>query len=192
MVQETKKTGNEVLASPGEKLGVIEEFISGKGTYVEDGGIYSSITGKLVLDVAKREIQIQPRTRQPLIPREGDIVFGKVTNVQARTLTTSILQINDSQIPIPFTGIMHISDVSRGYIETMNDAFKAGDLIRTKVISTKNREVHLSTQNENLGVIQALCTRCGGHLVLRRTRLRCNVCNKIEKRKIIANYGKAS
>jgi len=179
---------SEVFVTPGEKLGVIEEYIPGKGTYVEEGRIYSSIVGQLLINRAKREVHIQPKTRQPLIPREGNIVVGEVTNVQEKNLTMSILQIGDVQLATSFTGVMHISDVSEGYVKTMNDAFKVGDVVRAKVISTKNREVHLSTQDGRLGVVQAFCVYCGAPLAHQRNRLRCVRCGEIDKRKTANDY----
>jgi len=190
MSKETEIYRSDILVLPGEKLGVIEEFIPGDGTYVEDGNIYSSITGQLSINTARREVHILPRAHQPLIPREGDIVTGEVTNVQEKTLTLRILQIGDAQLSTFFTGVMHISDVSHGYVKTMEDAFKAGDIVRARVISTKNREVHLSTQNGKLGVIQAFCVHCGNPLIPQRNRLRCVRCNKIHDRKMTVDYGK--
>ena len=188
MAKEAEQHKREELVFPGEMLGVIEEFIAGKGTYVEDGNIYSSIAGQLLINPAKREVQIQPRTHQPLIPREGDILIGKVTNVQEKNLTLRIMQIGNMQLSTSFTGIMHISDASRSYVKTMDDAFKAGDIVRAKVISRKNREFHLATQSDTLGVIQAYCVRCGSLLTLYRGRLRCNMCNSFDKRKVAADY----
>lgn len=177
-----------LFVSPGEKLGVIEEFIPKSGTYVEEGNIYSALTGRLLIDLTKRELYISPRTHQPLIPKEGDIIIGEVANVQEKTLSLKILQIGNTSLSTSFSGIMHISDVSQGYVKTMNDAFKIGDIIRARVISTKNREIHLSTQNNKLGVIQAVCTNCGGLLIYQNNHLKCERCNKIDKRKISVDY----
>ena len=177
------------FVSPGEKLGVIEEFMPGSGTYIENGNIYSQITGTLFLDKDRRELLIQPKTRNPLIPKVDDVIIGEVVSVQDKTLTLKIIQINITSLPDSFTGIMHISDVGTTYVKTMNDAFKVGDLVRARVISTKNREFHVSTQNEKLGVVQANCIYCGGPLINQRNGLRCARCNRTDKRKIAIDYG---
>ena len=52
VVKQTQ-TGDVVL--PGDRLGVIEEFIPGSGTYEEEGVIFSSIQGQINLDMEKRE-----------------------------------------------------------------------------------------------------------------------------------------
>ena len=38
-----------------------------------------------------------------------------------------------------FGGILHISDVSDRYVDSMNEVCKPGDIVRAKVISEKNR-----------------------------------------------------
>ncbi len=177
-----------IFVSPGQKLGVIEEFIPGIGTYVEAGNIYSLMIGQLLLDKNRRELHIHSVARQPLIPRVDDTVIGEVISTQEKILTLRILQIGDKQLSDSFNGIMHISDVSQGYVKTMSDAFKVGDIVRAKVISTQNRETHLSTRDEKLGVIQAICVNCGGPLVRQRNNLRCTRCNRIDKRKISDDY----
>lgn len=184
MSKKTLQSTNGLFVFPGEKLGVIEEYIPGVGIYVEDGTLFSSIIGRAVYNKTKRELQVTPRTQQLQIPQVGDIVLGEVTNVQDKTLTAKILKMRDRRLSTPVTGIMHISDVSRGYVKTMRELFKPRDFIRAKVISTKNREVHLTTNNKELGVFHAFCIHCGNDLILQKTRFKCTTCNKLEKRKI--------
>lgn len=183
-----RKSGKFV--TPGDKLGVIEEFLPGLGTYVDDGNIYSLTTGQLLMDMLKREVAVHSTVRVPSIPKKGNIIVGQITNIQDRNLVLKIFQINEKTIPV-FTGIMHISDVSKGYIKTMFDAFKGGDIIRAKVISTANREFHLSTQEDNLGVIHAFCSHCGHSLILQNSQLLCSHCKRIERRKIASDYEKS-
>lgn len=189
MSKETQLYIKNTFVSPGEKLGVIEEFIPGKGTYVEDGNIFSLATGQLVVDRGKRELFISQKTHQPLIPKADDIVIGDVIGVQDKTLTVNILQIGNTQLPDSFTGIMHISDVGTTFVRTMSDAFKVGDMIRAKVISTKNKEFHLSTQSDKLGVVKATCIHCGGSLVNQKNTLKCIQCNRVDRRKLASDFG---
>ena len=189
MVNGIEPYKKDIFVSPGEKLGVIEEFIPGSGTYAENGNIYSSTTGQLFLDKGKRELLIYSKTRQILTPKIGDIIIGELTSVQDKNLSSKILQIEHTPIPGTFTGIMHISDVGPGYVKTMKSLFKVGDIIRARVISTNNREFHLSTQNDKLGVIQAACIYCGAPLIYQRNNLRCIRCNRIGKRKLAIGYG---
>ena len=88
-----------------------------------------------------------------------------------------------------FSGMIHISDVSFRYVENIYDAFKYGDFVRAKVISDKNNVFHLSTKEDNLGVVYAYCSLCGGILVPNQSRLRCKECGHLEGRKQAADYG---
>jgi exosome complex component CSL4 len=109
--------------------------------------------------------------------------------VQSKIAIVRIFQVGKHLLSGFFTGILHVSDVSLRYVETMYEACKPGDIIRAKVVSDKNRTFHLSVKEPNLGVIYAFCSRCGNILTFRRVRMRCLKCGKIEKRKVAQDYG---
>ncbi|HDI11961.1 MAG TPA: RNA-binding protein [Candidatus Bathyarchaeota archaeon] len=184
-----RRSGKFVI--PGEKLGVIEEFMPGPGTYVYNGTIYSKITGRTLVDVLSKKVSVYPVVHTAPVPRVGSIVVGQVYNVQSKISIIRIWRIGKKLLSGFFSGILHISDVSRGYIEHMHDAYKTGDIVRAKVISEKNRAYHLSTAEKNLGAIFAFCSNCGHLLRLERGRLKCPRCGNIEKRKIASDYGRA-
>jgi exosome complex component CSL4 len=180
------------VVSPGEQLGVIEEFIAGPGTFVENGEIYSSETGILQLDIRRREVLVKPVTHRPQIPRVGDIVVGKVVSTSDKTLSVIIDEINGQKTEGELTGIMHVSDIARGYVKSVNDAFRVGDIIRAQVISTKNREYHLNTQDDRLGVLKAECIYCGQPLTMIERTLRCGNCGEVGRRKLAIDFGRES
>jgi len=186
---EEKRRESDKFIFPGERLGVIEEFLPGQGTYVEEGNIYSATTGYLQLDKINKEAQVHSQVRTPLIPKKGNIVIGHVSSVSDKTMSIDIFQIDDKIINTSFTGVMHISNTSQSYVKTMFDVFKVGDVVRSKVMSTMNREFHLTTQGNELGVIQAACSRCGDQLIIRNRRLRCPSCQVSEIRKLASDYG---
>ena len=174
---------------PGERLGVIEEFLPGRGTYVEEGNIYSSTSGYLRLDKIRKEAHVQSKARTPLTPKQGDVVIGQVTNVQDKTMTVKLFQINDKAMANEFAGVMHISNASRSYVKSLSGIFKFGDIIRARVISTLNNEYHLTTQGSDLGVLLSACSHCGSQLILINRRLRCPSCHKTESSVIASDYG---
>ena len=174
---------------PGEKLGVIEEFIPDVGTYVKDGNIYSSSMGFVLIDFINKKISVYPATHNVSIPRVGSIVTGYVTTVQNAFALVRIFRVGRKILSGSFTGVIHISDISRRYIDNIYDAVRLGDIVRAKVISDKNKIFHLTIKDENLGVIYAFCSQCGGNLIKRRN-LKCAVCGNTEKRKISVDYGK--
>jgi len=188
MASSKHKSGEFVV--PGDRLGVIEEFMPGPGTYVENGTIYSFATGRALVDVLNKQVSVFSKTRLLGVPKVGSTVIGQVTDVQSKLAVVRIFQVGKRPLSGFFTGILHVSDVSMSYVETMYDVCKPGDIIRAKVVSDKNRTLHLSTKEPNLGVIYAFCSRCGNALTSRRVRMRCLKCGKIEKRKISRDYGR--
>ncbi|MBT8171788.1 exosome complex RNA-binding protein Csl4 [Candidatus Bathyarchaeota archaeon] len=188
MTESERKSGLFVV--PGENLGVIEEFTSGSGTYIEEGTIHSKITGYTLLDMLNKEVSVYPLVKTAVVPQIGNIVTGLVKDVKSKNAILSIFQIGEKTLSGTFKGMLHISGVSHGYVENMFNVVKSGDIMRAKVISTKNRSVFLSTADKDLGVLSAICSLCGNALKQENRRLKCLNCGNIENRKTPPDYGK--
>lgn len=189
MSQPKRKSG--AFVSPGDRLGVIEEFSPGPGTYVEQGTIYSKATGRTLIDLLNKQVSVYPIVRAASSPKTGSTVTGQVQQVQNHTANVRIFKIGEKMLTGPFTGVLHISDSSPAYVDSMYDVCKAGDAVRARVISEVNRVYHLSTSVDRaLGVIIAFCSNCGHMLQWRRSRMRCPNCGRIENRKVASDYGK--
>jgi exosome complex component CSL4 len=185
---EQKSSGRLVV--PGERLGVIEEFIPDSGTYVKDGVIYSEIIGRSLVDLQNRRVSVYPVIDGVAVPKVSSVIIGQIGNAQSDNVLVKIFNVDKKQISGEFGGILHISDVSDRYVTAMTDVCKPGDVVRAKVISTKNRVYHLSTNDKNLGILYAFCSRCGNMLEPQRYELHCSKCGNIEKRKMAPDYGK--
>jgi len=183
-----QKSGHLVL--PGERLGVIEEFIPDSGTYVKDGVIYSEIIGRSLVDLQNRRVSVYPVVASVAVPKVGSIIVGQIGNAQSDNVLVRIFRVGKKEINGEFGGILHISDVSDRYVTAMTDVCKPGDIVRAKVISEKNRIYHLSTNDKNLGMLYAFCSKCGTLLEPQRYELRCPKDGNIEKRKMAPDYGK--
>ena len=188
MSSSKQKSGQFVV--PGDRLGVIEEFVPGPGTYEENGTIYSFATGRALVDMLSKQVSVFPKTRFLPVPKVGSIVTGQVREVQSKTANLRIFQVDKHPISGSFTGVLHVSDVSFHYVEIMHDACKPGDIVRAKVVSDKNRTFHLSIKEPDLGALHAFCSRCGNALTSRGAQMRCLKCGKIERRKVAQDYGK--
>jgi len=178
------------LAVPGDRLGVIEEFIPDAGTYVKDGVIYSKVIGRILIDLVHRRVSVHQLIGPSRVPALGTTVLAQVSNAQSDSAGARIFEIGGEEINGVFTGILHVSDVALRYVDSMYDVCKAGDIIRAKVVSEKNRTYHLSTKDKNLGVVYAFCSNCGTLLEPRRQGMHCPKCGRIEKRKAASDYGK--
>jgi exosome complex component CSL4 len=182
------KSGHLVL--PGERLGVIEEFIPDSGTYEKDGVIYSKIVGNALMDLLSKRVSVYPLISGATVPKVATTVVGQVGNAQSDNVLVRIFKIGSKRLSGVFTGILHISDVQERYVKSMSEVCKPGDIIRTKVISNKNQIYHLSTNDKGLGVVYAFCSRCSNLLEPKRHEMRCPKCGNVERRKIAFDYGK--
>jgi exosome complex component CSL4 len=183
-----QKSGHLVM--PGERLGVIEEFIPDSGTYVKDGVIYSKIIGRSLIDLVNRRVSVYPVAKEAVVPKVGTVIIGQIGNAQSDNVLVRIFRIGKKTLTGNFGGILHVSDVSDRYIDQISDAVKPGDIVRAKVISEKNKVFHLTTNDKNLGVLYAFCSRDGTLLNLDRYDLKCPKCGNIERRKLAPDYGK--
>jgi exosome complex component CSL4 len=183
-----QKSGHLVL--PGDRLGVIEEFIPDSGTYVKDGVIYSKIVGRSLLDLLNKRVSVYPVTSGATVPKVSTVVIGQIGNAQSDNVLVKIFRIGKKQLSGNFGGILHVSDVSDRYVNLMSDVCKPGDIVRAKVISEKNKVFHLSTNDKGLGILYAFCSRCGNLLEQERYDLKCSKCGNVESRKLAPDYGK--
>lgn len=191
MTSQRIKEGDSVL--PGERLGVIEEYLPGEGTFQdEDDVIYASITGIVHIDMKERKISVEATTRTPVYPKRNDVIFGEIQHVTKKSAIVNIFQIEDTPCPVTFSGYLFIKNSAGGYVEQMRDLFAPGDLIIARVQQQADGLARLSTVGTRFGVIKASCSRCGEPLHLQGRRLECTECGNYERRKLAKNYGKMS
>lgn len=169
---------------PGDKLGVVEQFLPGTGTYEKEGTIYANYTGNAKIDMKNKRVTVIPTTKVPQLPKEGSTVMASVTHAQEKMATVSIWKIEDKMLQNPFTAILHISSSSPRYERNMADVCKAGDILRARVIDMTNRIPQLTTAGRGLGVIKAFCSKCGAVLEFTNRTLQCPACGNIERRRL--------
>jgi exosome complex component CSL4 len=183
-----QKSGHLVL--PGERLGVIEEFIPDSGTFVKDGVIFSRIVGRSLMDLQTRRVSVYPVVDRVVVPKVSTVVIGQIGNAQSDNVLVKIFRIGNKTLSGNFGGILHVSDVSDRYVDQMSDVCKPGDIVRAKVISDKNQVFHLSTNDKGLGVLYGFCSRCGTLLEQHGYDLKCPKDGNVETRKMAPDYGK--
>ncbi|KAJ6184241.1 hypothetical protein N7519_005542 [Penicillium mononematosum] len=108
------------LAIPGQRLGSLSTYSAGPGTHVQQSFIYASIAGPVVADPAQPKSQTRPtlrvsrgisskdqasstpavpavmsKPRYNTLPAVDSIVLARVTRVQKRQATVSILVVLD-------------------------------------------------------------------------------------------------
>lgn len=179
---------------PGEKLGVIEEFSPGPGTYVDDGDIRAAKVGFLLLNISEHKVSVFKPSRlkgASCVPRPGALVIGEVSETQQTYSTVRIWMVGPRHLPGFFSGLLHISNVGLR-VRNMFNVCRPGDILRARVISVRNRIRHLSLADRKLGVIYAFCSNCGDLLkASKNKKLICESCGSIELRKLASDYGEA-
>lgn len=178
------------IVVPGDFLGTSEEFTPGRGVYDEKGNIYASLTGEISIS-DKRVIGIQPKVDTPPMPEEGDVVIGRVEDIRDTVAVVSIACVKGKEkreVAASTQGIIHISNIKRGYVTELQHEFSYLDVVKAKVIDAKT--LRLSTEEKDLGVIKAICAKCKGDLKRKGNVLACERCERVEVRKISEDYGK--
>ena len=182
----------EKIVMPGDKLGIIEQYVPGEGTYDDDGEIKSSVLGNVKINQKKRIISVDSKFGKPALLKKGDIVYGQITDIKPQRANINIDCIKDNPRPLalPYMGAIHISQAKKDYLEKLGDAFRIGDIVQAKVVKITGDNVDLSTVDKDCGVLKAMCTRCRDymHTTQKRDEVQCNSCNKKEKRKVSINY----
>ena len=183
------KQGDVVL--PGEVLCTYEEFIPSDWTYVEDGYIKASIFGYLKVDDMNKEISIVADNAPEHI-KVGDRIIGHVTEVKQYKALITVKKIvgNNRDIVAGYKGYIHISHATDEYVCSMHELFKIGDIIEAEVINKIGSEfIELTTADDDLGIIKAMCVFCRKFMKLAGDKLVCE-CEHSTTRKLSSNYGR--
>lgn len=181
----------EQIVMPGDKLGIIEQYLPGEGTYDDNGEIKSSVLGNVKINQKMKVISVESDAK-PALLKVGDTVYGQITDIKPQRANVKIDCIKDNARPLalPYMGAIHISQAKKDYLEKLSDAFRIGDIVQAKVVKITGDNVDLGTVDDECGVLKAMCTRCRDymHTTKKQNELQCNTCNKKEKRKISKNY----
>ena len=182
---------DEKIVMPGDKLGIIEQYLPGEGTYDDDGDIKSAVLGNVKINQKMKVISVVSDAK-PALLKVGDTVYGQITDIkpQRANLKIECMKDNGRPLALPYMGAIHISQTKKDYLEKLGDAFRIGDIVQAKVVKITGDNVDLSTVDEDCGVLKAMCTRCRDymHTTQKKDEVQCNTCNRKEKRKVSINY----
>ncbi len=183
MVEKLKRK----IVVPGDKIGVIEEYIPHDGAYEHNGEILSSLAGFLEEDLEKHTVSVKT-VRRILLPKPGDIVYAVVVSTSEKNALVAIISVNNKLLNNCFSGLIQVGSSSMYSMKSIRSAVKPGDIVKCEVLGYNNYIYHLKMYGSEFGVVYALCTKCGGVLVKSGKELKCQICNNVEKRKIASDY----
>lgn len=177
------------LVFPGQEVAIEEEYMGGEGTFSQDGTVYASQVGVLELDddeCIARVISPNP----PNILNEGDIVYAVVADIRNTMATADVVGKAgvDRTLGGETYATIHVSKISPKYTDDVSKELRKGDFIRARVTATKP-SLQLTTKDDDLGCIRALCSKCKTEMVRKGPGLYCPECKYSVSRKIASDYG---
>ncbi|MFH0970941.1 MAG: exosome complex RNA-binding protein Csl4 [Candidatus Micrarchaeota archaeon] len=175
------------IVTPGELLGIEEEFFGNEKTYAEEGNVYSMVLGE------KRMLNKQVQIVSPKFARmlkKGDIVVGRVEDLYDSVSLIVIESMHGSKTEREAIGktycYMRITEIARGagYIKNFRQFIKIGDILKAIVIEITPLGTYLSIADEGFGVLKAHCSLCHSKLAQHGRILQCDSCGNKENRKL--------
>ena len=185
----TTDNNDRRLVLPSEEVATVEEFIGGKGTYEENGKIFVSTAGELVLDREEMKAEVKPF--KPLAKiQKGDEVFAVIRDMRSAMITARAIAIVGLERALTGEDLLslHVSKVSSEYVKDVTRHFRIGDIIRAKVISHKP-SLQIATDGQRYGVLKSYCMKCRQPLTMGKAKLECKDCKRFETRKTASDYG---
>lgn len=180
----------EKLVFPGDEVGMAEEWLSGEGTYEDEGKIYASYLGIIKYD--EKELEARVEAVNPVVEvDEGDIVYGVVEARKNQMVVLSIDMVEGSSrgVKEDVEASIHISKVSDDYTEELEEEYLVGDIVRAKVVQAEPT-IRLSTIGKGYGIVKGYCSQCRKDMEYKNGKLYCPRCDIYENRKISEAYGK--
>jgi exosome complex component CSL4 len=184
--QNSSKAPSNKAVLPGDSLGTEEEFEPGNGALNRGGVVVAARIGESRPDMSNRVMTVKPAKIIAKLPERGDYVIGTVESAASSIAQVKIEAINDELSTKEFSGMLSMRDERH---RRSSPQIKPGDLIRAKVISTKNSIFHLSLDDPNCGVLFTVCSNCGGRVVaLGRGAVKCTECGWTDDRMLSEDF----
>jgi len=168
---------------PGDKIGIIEEFESGKNTFEDGHNVRATVIGTVEIDKKSRIAQVQNIPTSG-IPEVGDVVIGTVAAVMSSMIAVSINYVNNIRTKSNVECICQTRHFRKKNIALVND------IVVSRIIAHKNGTIHASINEPEFGVLFTKCKKCGGKVIPMRDAIKCTECNWIDERKLSNNFGK--
>lgn len=194
----------KVSVLPGDKVAVSEEFLPGRNVYEDCGVLRALSVGTVQTDRARSEISVKSSPEVNLFS-VGDYITGQVEVAQTNSAGVRIYYLNGKPTDKGFTGSLMLRSGPSGGRGggggrgrggsgrgegRRGPAVKLGDIVRCRIVSMLNGMIHLSMNEDEMGVIYALCGTCGKPLLRAGGRVKCDECGNVEERKLAADFGR--
>lgn len=177
---------NEIVL-PGDEVGVVEEYVGEGFVYEYKGVLRAATVGLVRRDPSKHVLRVERCAKTPNIPTKGDIVYGVVNEVKPKIVVVDLVSMDKKVFQPPFTGLLPLSMITQGRIDSAENLFVESDIIVARVESQYSPFI-ITTKSPELGVILARCRNCGAMLEYDLKALVCPACGSKDRRKLSSNY----
>lgn len=131
---------NKKLVIPGEVL-ADDDFYPGRGTFKENGKIYSSLIG--LVSLRNKKLRVIP-LKSKYVPKKGDVVIGKIDDVR--------FSIWGVDINSPYSGILPAFEVFGREKKELNKVFDIGDVLFLRVVDVDEvKKAKLGLKGRGMG-----------------------------------------
>ena len=177
---------NKKKVLPGEELAVIEEYMGGKGTYVNSGVVRASTVGIATFDKENNTIEISPLVESEQVTDTGDKIIGKVATVQSSMINVNIIEVNSIKIKSGYSGLILLP---KGR-QTTRIKMIPDDIVIATVVKNNKGIIFLEVKLLEDGVTETKCSVCGGEIVPMNTRVKCIECGFTDIRTLSSEFEK--
>lgn len=179
-----------LVAIPGERLGSLEQFSSGNGTYTRHGYVYASLAGYKQLQEQKNGekpvICVIREEEKHVVPEAGSVVTCKVISTNPRFCKVAILGVESTSLKETFKGTIRKEDVratEKDKVE-MYKSFRPGDIVLARVLTSHTQTYLLSTAENELGVVFAKSESGAAMVAVSWCEMQCPKTKAKEHRKV--------
>jgi exosome complex component RRP4 len=137
-MSDLKKQSREFVL-PGEEIVNSIDYLPGKNCFREGNSILSKRIG--LVNVKGRVISVIPLSGV-YVPRGGDMVIGKVEDIQSSGWIVNINSISDAYLPL--SGVREFIDTTK---TDLSRFYAVGDVIYGKINYANSHTIHLSMQD---------------------------------------------
>jgi exosome complex component CSL4 len=168
------------LVLPGERLGVVEEYLPGTGVKaLKSGHLVATHLGYAEFDRRNHIVSVRP-LRAVRKPSVGDTVLATVREIQEKVIWSDILAILGTKLTTSYSGALLRKGQGLDYVP--------GDIYLARVVDELSGIYTLSVEGKELGLVQGFCDVCGRPLMLKLNHLECRQCRRSYRKKISIHY----
>jgi len=184
---------NEKIVLPGDSIASTLEYLPSFGTYSDEDNIRSSSIGYPELIKTERVARVNILTKIPKIQQKGTYTYGVISNINDTKAMIDLISIDSNKFRLIAPGetaILRVENVRRGFVKSMRNEFKIGDIVKVKIINVSKTGVDLTTDEKELGVVKAYCSKCRSEMQrVDSFKVKCSNCGWVETRKLSSKYG---